>query len=66
MSHRGGCAGQHPVTGEAREARAPAGDRATPGRGRASKLAAQRPAHGARRGHGPRPANFRPTDRLSR
>ena len=35
MPHRSGCAGQHPVTGEAREARAPAGDRTTPGRGQA-------------------------------
>jgi hypothetical protein len=26
MSHRGGCAGQRPVTGEAREAGAPAGN----------------------------------------
>jgi len=29
MLHRRGCAGQHPVTGEAWEARAPAGDRTT-------------------------------------
>src|SRR5258705_10782994 len=46
MSHRGGCAGQRPETGEAGEERVAAGDRTTPGSGQVPgwpPRAAQRP-----------------------